>query len=89
MRTPRAQATLNPNGIVWLEKAMLPLLLAALVLGPQDKPAEKCSLAGIVVDSVSGAPINNADVILDPVDRQTGPAAFTSSNEKGRFDPTI
>jgi len=61
------------------------LLLFVFLFAPQDKPPEKCSLSGIVLDSVTGKPLSKVELMLEPVDRSAGPTATTTSNEAGRF----
>ncbi len=62
---------------------MLPLLLA-LWLGPQDKPPEKCSLSGTVVDAESNQPLQKVELRLARLSDRYHPAG-TVSVENGRF----
>ena len=64
---------------------MAPLLLLAFVLSAQDKPPEKCSLSGTVVNSVTGEPLNKVDLVLVPTERSNRIAAVTTSDSEGRF----
>ena len=64
---------------------MSPLLILALFLPLQDRPPEKCLLSGTVVDSVTGEPLNKADLRLEPLDRQATHVAITRSDAEGRF----
>src|SRR5947208_5995132 len=61
----------------------LPLLLSLLFL-PQDKPPEKCSLSGTVIDSVTGEPLNKVALRLEAINREAA-AATTISDAKGHF----
>lgn len=60
-------------------------LILALFLPFQAAPTDKCSFSGTVVDSVTGAPLTKVELRLEPVDRQSGPAALTTSDAQGRF----
>ena len=64
---------------------MSPLLILALFLPWQSQPSAKCSLSGTVVNSVTGEPLNKADLRLEPLDRQATHAAVTKSDGEGRF----
>jgi protocatechuate 3,4-dioxygenase beta subunit len=64
---------------------MLAVALLALLFGPQDKPAEKCALSGIVIDSVTGEPLSKVEVALEPLDHRKTHVAVTTSDAKGRF----
>jgi len=59
----------------------LPLLLSLLFL-PQDRPPEKCSLSGTVIDSVTGEPLNKVALRLEAINREAA-AATTVSDAKG------
>jgi len=43
------------------------LLILALFLPWQTTPPEKCSLSGIVVNSITGEPLNKVDLRLEPL----------------------
>lgn len=60
------------------------LLLLGLLFLPQDKPPEKCSLSGTVVDSVTREPLNKVALRLEAIGRETS-AAATTTDAKGRF----
>jgi 5-hydroxyisourate hydrolase-like protein (transthyretin family) len=60
------------------------LLLLSLLFLPQDKPPEKCSLSGTVLDSVTGEPLNKVALRLEPIGREAT-AATTISDAKGHF----
>ena len=60
--------------------------LAMLSLAPQDRPPEKCSVSGTVVDSVTGRSLDKVTLLLRPLDSWfAAPAAFTTSDQKGNF----
>jgi hypothetical protein len=63
---------------------MVAVLLLALLLVAQDKPPEKCSLSGTVVDSVTGKPLGKVGFWLAPMGRD-GPVAETTSDADGHF----
>ena len=58
------------------------LLFALLLFAPQEK-RELCAVSGTVVDSLTGAPLSKAQVVLEPAYGKE--SATTASNEKGRF----
>ena len=61
---------------------MFHLLLLASFLA-QDKPPEKCSVSGTVVDSITGQPLGKVDLALVASERfQT---AVTTTDAKGQF----
>jgi hypothetical protein len=62
---------------------MAPALLLAFFLAAQDKPPEKCTVSGSVANSVSGEPLNRADVFAEPVGG--GITATTTTDGKGNF----
>jgi protocatechuate 3,4-dioxygenase beta subunit len=62
--------------------SLLPIL--ALFLPLQAAPADRCSLSGTVVDSVTGAPLSKVELRLEPVD-PPAPAAVTATDAQGRF----
>ena len=64
---------------------LLPVLLIALFPGPQERPAESWTLSGIVVNSVTGEPLNKVDLRVEPIDGQGTTVAVTTSDAEGRF----
>lgn len=62
---------------------MIPLLLA-LWFTPQEKPPEKATLSGTVVNSVTREPLARATVLAEP--GPGSPAASTTTDDKGRFE---
>jgi hypothetical protein len=64
---------------------MLPLFIIALFIPWQNRPPEKCSVSGTVVSSVTGEPLNKADLRLEPLDRRDTHVAVTKSDAEGRF----
>src|SRR5262245_53564761 len=61
------------------------IALLAFFFAPQDRPAEKCTLSGSVVDSVTGAPLNKVDLRAELVDDKDSAAASTTTDAKGNF----
>lgn len=61
---------------------MIPLLLA-LFFVPQDKPPEKATLSGVVVDSVTRRPLSRVTVLAEPAQ---GPPASTETDAEGHFE---
>jgi len=57
----------------------------AFFFAPQDRPTEKCSLSGSVVDSVTGAPLNKVDLRAELMDDTDSVAASTTTDAKGNF----
>jgi len=64
---------------------MLPLLMIALYIPWQSQPAERCSLSGTVVSSVTGEPLNKVELRLEPLDRRATHVSVTRSDAQGRF----
>jgi protocatechuate 3,4-dioxygenase beta subunit len=64
---------------------LLLLLLFTLLLDPQEKPPERCTVSGTVVDSVTGQPLARVSVELRPTDRAAGYIATTRSDAEGHF----
>jgi hypothetical protein len=64
---------------------MAPLFFLAFFLAPQDKPPEKCTLSGTVVDSVTGDPLNKARVVAQTGSGRTASTFSTTTDDKGRF----
>ena len=76
-----------------------PVILASLTWihaqsqsAPVSKTADECSVSGIVVDSVSGAPLGKADISLEPLgsgfsslSARFAVKATTRSDSEGRF----
>ncbi len=62
---------------------MAPVLLIALFLPAQDKPAEKCTLSGSVVSSVTGEPLGRAEIFAEPIGG--GTSSTTTTDSKGNF----
>lgn len=66
---------------------MLQLLLLTLLFTPQARPPEKCSLSGLVVDSVTGAPLSKVTVFVVPATGNwDGTQAITTSDANGHFE---
>jgi hypothetical protein len=64
---------------------MLVVALLALLFGPQDKAAEKCTLSGMAIDAVTGEPLSKVEIALEPLDHRKTHVAVTTSDAKGRF----
>jgi len=64
---------------------MLARLIFALLLPWLTPPAEKCSISGTVVSSVTGEPLNKVELRLEPVDRRVTHVAVTRSGAGGDF----
>jgi Carboxypeptidase regulatory-like domain len=64
---------------------MASVLLLAFLLVAQDKPADKCTLSGTVTDSLTGAPLNKVQVVVEPLGNSNGPLAVASTDAKGIF----
>lgn len=62
--------------------ALLPLLLLAFAL--QDKPADLCTISGVVTDSATGARLGKTQVVLEAVEGNA-PDAGTTTDAKGNF----
>jgi hypothetical protein len=60
---------------------LIPLLLLPFLLYAQDKPPETCTISGIVVDALTGLPLNKVDLTIEP--RQPNIGATTDA--KGNF----
>jgi 5-hydroxyisourate hydrolase-like protein (transthyretin family) len=61
------------------------LLFLVFLFAPQDKPPDTCSLSGIVLNSVTGDPLNKVELMLEPLDRSADPVATATSTAEGRF----
>ena len=62
------------------------ILLLAFSLYAQDKPPEKCTISGTVVDALTGQPLNKVDVSLDTRGEPYGePVASAATDAKGNF----
>lgn len=59
---------------------LLPLLVAA-----EGKTPEKCTLAGTVVNSLTGEPLNKAQILAEPLGKPGAPAYGTLSDANGNF----
>jgi hypothetical protein len=59
---------------------LLPFLLAA-----QDKPAEKCTISGIVVNIVTGDPLDKVEIETEPAGPRGGSAVSVTSDANGHF----
>jgi 5-hydroxyisourate hydrolase-like protein (transthyretin family) len=59
-------------------------LFCAMLLCAQNGPAEKCSVSGAVVDSVTGQPLAKAQVRLQRVPHDA-PDSGTATNAEGKF----
>lgn len=64
---------------------MLPASLLAVLLIAQDKPADKCTLSGTVTDSVTGAPLNKVQILMESLGNARNPLAVANSDGKGNF----
>lgn len=64
---------------------MLPLLVFALLLDPQEKPPERCAVAGTVVDAITDKPVAKAEIELRPLSGSAQPIAVTRTDGAGRF----
>ncbi|MCU1235469.1 MAG: hypothetical protein JWP63_3436 [Candidatus Solibacter sp.] len=62
-----------------------PLLLLAFTVAAQDRPTERCTLSGTVVNSVTGEPLNKVELILGAVERSTRTPAGAITDSEGRF----
>ncbi|MCP5112108.1 MAG: carboxypeptidase regulatory-like domain-containing protein [bacterium] len=60
-------------------------LLLCFLLALQDRPPEKCSVTGTVVNSLTGQPLNKVDLVLEPLGAASGSVASTTSNSQGDF----
>jgi protocatechuate 3,4-dioxygenase beta subunit len=60
-------------------------LLFALLLAPQDRPAERCTISGVVVDSVTGQPLNKVQVLAENLANTHSAPAFTTTDAEGNF----
>jgi hypothetical protein len=58
-------------------------LLLAFFLAAQDRPPEKCTLSGSVVNSASGERLSRAEVFAEPV--AGGATATTTTDANGSF----
>jgi len=59
---------------------LLPLLLLA-----QDKPPEKCTISGTVVNYVTGEPLDKVDIVAEPAGRGGGNPGAARSDRNGHF----
>src|SRR5688572_12700847 len=62
---------------------MIPLLLA-FWFAPQERPVEKATLSGTVLNSVTRQPVSKVTVFAEPAVR--GAAASTVTDANGRFE---
>ena len=60
-------------------------LLFALLFQTPDRPSDKCSLSGTVVDSVTGDPLGKVNLSLEPLRREDTTSATTTTDAKGHF----
>jgi hypothetical protein len=65
--------------------SMQAVLLLPLVLLAQDKPPEKCTLAGTVVNYVTGEPLDKVEITTEGFGSRGGSAASATSDARGRF----
>jgi len=63
----------------------LPIIALSTLLQAQEKPPEKCSLSGTVVNSITGEPLSKVDLALEPVNGRTHVASVTVTDSEGRF----
>jgi hypothetical protein len=61
------------------------LLLATLLLAPQAKPAEKCTLSGTVVNAANGEPLKNTRILAEGGSSEERAIPATTSDAKGHF----
>ena len=67
---------------------MRPYLLLALAfpaLQAQDKPPEKCSLSGTVVNAITGEALGKVDLALEPTAARSRVSAVTVTDAEGHF----
>jgi hypothetical protein len=62
---------------------MTTLLVLALLFSPQQAPPKKCSLAGTVVNLLSGEPLNKTEVVAEAL--ESNHSATTTTDAAGRF----
>ncbi len=60
-------------------------LLFAFLLAPQDKPPEKCTLSGTVVNAVTGEPLSKVLILAEGGGSESGATPSTTSDAKGNF----
>jgi hypothetical protein len=63
---------------------MPPVLLLVLLFTPQDRPADKCTLSGTVVNSATGQPLNKVRVQVEAVGDEQA-QGFASTDAQGQF----
>jgi Carboxypeptidase regulatory-like domain len=60
-------------------------LLLAFFFAPQDTPREPCTISGVVVDSVTGVPLNKVQVLAQKAANDRSAPASTTTDAKGAF----
>jgi hypothetical protein len=60
-------------------------LLLAFLSTPQDKPVEKCTLSGTVVNAATGEPLNKVRILAEGGGSESGTTPVTTTDAKGRF----
>jgi len=65
---------------------MLGFLLLLLLV--QDKPPEKCTLSGTVVNYVTGEPLDKVEITAEGSGPRGGSAGVTTSDAQGHFSLT-
>lgn len=65
--------------------ALLLRLLLAYFFLPQNQPVEKCTIFGVVVNAVTGEPLNKVRVLALKAGSQHASPAFTNTDAKGEF----
>jgi hypothetical protein len=61
------------------------VLLSSLLFAAQGKSPEKCALAGTVVNSLTGEPLNKVQILAEPLGKPGAPAYGTLSDANGNF----
>src|SRR6188768_740532 len=83
MHVHRRDGCAGPDILGERQAHMIPLLLA-FWFAPQEKPVEKATLSGTVVNSVTREPLSKVTVLAEPAVR--GAAASTTTDANGRFE---
>lgn len=60
-------------------------LLFAFLFAPQDKPPDRCTLSGTVVNAVTGEPLNKVTILAEGGGSESGATPSTASDSKGNF----
>jgi hypothetical protein len=64
---------------------LLLFVLFTLLAQAQEKPPDRCTVSGTVVDSVTEKPLGKVDIALIPTDRGAHDTAATKTDAEGRF----